>query len=71
VLAVLHDFNLASRYADMLALMNKGAIVACGDPASVQRSDLLSGVFAVDLTVGTILASERPLVMPSRWLSDG
>jgi ABC-type hemin transport system ATPase subunit len=37
----LHDFNLASRYADMLALMNKGAIVACGDPASVQRSDLL------------------------------
>ncbi len=71
VLAVLHDFNLASRYADMLALMNKGAIIACGDPASVQRSDLLSGVFAVDLTVGTILASERPLVMPSRWLSDG
>jgi iron complex transport system ATP-binding protein len=71
VLAVLHDFNLASRYADMLALMNKGAIVACGDPASVQRSDLLSGVFAVDLTVGTILASERPLVMPSRWLSGG
>ena len=49
VLAVLHDFNLASRYADALALMNKGAIVACGDPASVQRSDLLSDVFAVDL----------------------
>ena len=71
VLAVLHDFNLASRYADVLALMNKGAIVACGEPASVQRSDLLSGVFAVDLAVGTILASEKPLVMPSRWLSEG
>jgi iron complex transport system ATP-binding protein len=71
VLAVLHDFNLASRYADELALMNKGAIVACGEPASVQRSDLLSGVFAVDLAVGTILASEKPLVMPSRWLSEG
>jgi iron complex transport system ATP-binding protein len=71
VLAVLHDFNLASRYADVLALMNKGEIVACGDPASVQRSDLLSGVFAVDLAVGTTLASEKPLVMPSRWLSEG
>ena len=70
VLAVLHDFNLASRYADVLALMNKGAIVACGDPASVQRSDLLSEVFAVDLAVGTILASDKPLVMPSRWLTD-
>ena len=37
VLAVLHDFNLASRYADMLALMNKGAIIACGRPR--QRSE--------------------------------
>jgi iron complex transport system ATP-binding protein len=71
VLAVLHDFNLASRYADVLALMNKGAIVACGDPDSVQKSDLLSGVFAIDLAVGTTLASERPLVVPSRWLIDG
>ena len=71
MLAVLHDFNLASRYADVLALMNKGAIVACGEPASIQRSDLLSEVFAIDLTVGTTLASERPLVMPSRWLIDG
>ena len=70
MLAVLHDFNLASRYADVLALMNKGAIVACGEPTSVQRSDLLSGVFAIDLTVGTNLASKRPLVMPSRWLSE-
>jgi ABC-type hemin transport system ATPase subunit len=51
--------------------MHKGAIVAHGDPASVQRSDLLSEVFAVDLTVGTVLASEKPLVMPSRWLSEG
>jgi ABC-type hemin transport system ATPase subunit len=51
--------------------MNKGAIVACGDPDSVQRSDLLSEVFAIDLTVGTRLASQKPLVMPSRWLSEG
>jgi iron complex transport system ATP-binding protein len=71
VLAVLHDFNLASRYADVLALMDKGAIVACGDHDSVQRSDLLSEVFAIDLTVGTLLASEKPLVMPARWLSEG
>jgi hypothetical protein len=39
--------------------MNKGAIVACGDPDSVQRSDLLSEVFAIDLTVGTRLASKN------------
>ena len=70
VLAVLHDFNLASRYADVLALMNKGVIVACGGPDSVRRSDLLSEVFAIYLSVGTNLASEKPLVIPSRWLID-
>jgi len=70
VLAILHDFNLASRYGDKLALMNKGAIVAYGDASSVQKSDLLSEVFAVDLIVGTLLASERPLVTPARWLID-
>jgi ABC-type Fe3+-hydroxamate transport system substrate-binding protein len=44
--------------------------VAYGDPNSVQRSDLLSELFAVDLAVGTTLASEKPLVMPSRWLYE-
>ena len=70
VLAVLHDLNLAARYGDALALMNKGAIVAYGDSSSVQNSDLLSEVFAVDLIVGTLLASEGPLVLPARWLID-
>jgi ABC-type cobalamin/Fe3+-siderophores transport system ATPase subunit len=51
--------------------MNKDAIVAYGDPASVQRSDLMSEVFAVDLTVGTTLTAEKPLVVPSQWLSEG
>jgi hypothetical protein len=27
-------------------------------------------VFAVDLAVGTALASERPLAMPSQWLAE-
>lgn len=71
VLAVLHDFNLASRYADTLVLMSKGAIVVCGEPGSVQTRRLLSAVFSIDLAVGTTLASETPLVMPPRWLIDG
>jgi iron complex transport system ATP-binding protein len=68
VLAVLHDLNLAARYADTLALMNNGAIVACGDPSTVQTSRLLSDVFAIDLAVGTTLVSETPVVLPARWL---
>ena len=68
VLAVLHDLNLAGRYGDTLALMSKGAIVACGAPQAVQTSRLLSDVFAIDLAVGTPLVSESPVVLPSRWL---
>ncbi|HEY5203076.1 MAG TPA: hypothetical protein VIJ63_00555, partial [Roseiarcus sp.] len=44
---------------------------ARGEPASVQRSDLLSEVFAIDLAIRTRLASKQPLVMPAGWLSDG
>jgi iron complex transport system ATP-binding protein len=71
VLSVLHDLNLAGRYADTLALMNKGAIVAYGTPASVQTSRLLSDVFEVRLAVGTTFVSESPVVLPSRWLAPG
>jgi len=69
VLAVLHDLNLAARYADRLVLMNKGAIVAQGEPESVQTSGLLSEVFAIDLVVETNLVSRSPVVLPSRWLA--
>jgi iron complex transport system ATP-binding protein len=69
VLAVLHDLNLAARYADTLAIMDKGAIVAFGAPAAVQTSGLLSEVFGVELVVGTKLVSETPVVLPSRWLA--
>jgi len=69
VLTVLHDLNLAARYANTLALMNKGAIVALGAPATVQTSRLLSDVFAVDLVAGTALVSESPVVLPARWLA--
>jgi hypothetical protein len=33
--------------------------------ADVQRIDLMPEAFAVDLTVGTLLASEKPLVVPA------
>jgi iron complex transport system ATP-binding protein len=71
VLAVLHDLNLASHYADTLVLMDKGAILASGPPAAVQTSSLLSKVFAADLVVSTRLISRQPLVLPSRWLDLG
>ena len=42
---VLHDLNLAARYAEHIILMDKGKIIAAGDAAAVMRPDLLEAVY--------------------------
>lgn len=42
---VLHDLNLAVRYADHIGLMNKGKVVESGDTAAVMRPELLEAVY--------------------------
>jgi iron complex transport system ATP-binding protein len=48
VVAVLHDLSLASRWADRIGLLHRGALIGCGAPADVLRRDLLRRAFAVD-----------------------
>ena len=45
MLVILHDLNLASAYADRIAVLCKGSLVACDAPAAVLRSELLQVVF--------------------------
>jgi len=42
---VLHDLNLAARYAEHIILMNKGKVVASGKVGEVMRPDLLESVY--------------------------
>lgn len=42
---VLHDLNLAARYAEHIVLMDKGKIIAAGNVAAVMRPDLLEAVY--------------------------
>lgn len=49
VLAVLHDLNLAIAYADRIAVLDRGRLVAVGSREQVCESDLLSEVFGVRL----------------------
>ncbi|MBI1335378.1 MAG: ATP-binding cassette domain-containing protein [Phycisphaera sp.] len=49
VLVVLHDINLAARYADEVWLMDDGKIVAQGTWEHVMREDLLEKVYRVSL----------------------
>jgi len=45
---VVHDLNLAARFADQIVLMNKGRVVASGDPTKVLTAEHIRNVFAVE-----------------------
>jgi iron complex transport system ATP-binding protein len=65
VLAILHDLNLATHFADELIVMHRGAIVAKGDPATVLDVACLRDVFGVQLNYPGNLPQEfRPVVLP-------
>ncbi|MCP2332668.1 ABC transporter ATP-binding protein [Actinoalloteichus caeruleus] len=64
VVMVLHDLNLAARYARRLVAMRGGEVVAEGEPAEVLTEDLLFHVFGLDARVIEDPVSGTPLVVP-------
>ena len=64
VVMVLHDLNLAARYADHLVAMRAGAIVAAGDPAEIVTADLVRDVFGVESVIAPDPVAGTPLVVP-------
>jgi iron complex transport system ATP-binding protein len=65
-LVVMHDLPLAAAYADRIALMQEGRIVADGPPAQVLTPDLLSRVYEHDIEVITHPRTNELLVLPRR-----
>lgn len=64
LVAVLHDLNLAARYATHIVAMRDGAIVAQGTPEEVITAPLLSEVFALDARVLPDPETGCPLIIP-------
>ncbi|BBG02940.1 MULTISPECIES: ABC transporter ATP-binding protein [Pseudonocardia] len=64
VVMVLHDLNLAARYADRLIAMKDGRIVATGTPAEVITEELLAEVFGLRARVLPDPVTGTPLVVP-------
>jgi len=64
VAMVLHDLNLAARYADHLVAMAQGQIVAAGDPGEVLTEDTVRRVFGLDSRVVPDPLTGSPLVIP-------
>ena len=66
VAAVLHDLNLAARYAGRIGVMERGRMVEVGPTAEVLRSDLLSEVYGHPVEVVPHPRLDCPLVLPLR-----
>ena len=51
VVIVLHDLNLASRFADRILLLQEGKLRAVGRPEEVLTENLLSTLYGTDIVV--------------------
>jgi len=68
VVVVLHDLNLAARYAQRLVAMKDGALVASGTPHEVLTESLLADVFDLEARVLPDPVTGTPMVVPVRRL---
>jgi len=64
VLVVVHDLSLAAAYADRVAIIARGTLVAAGPPSEVLTAAQVSSVYGLPVDVS--LASGRPVVVPVR-----
>jgi iron complex transport system ATP-binding protein len=71
VVAVFHDLNLAATLADELVLMERGRVMATGNPASVLTDDLLSRAFGCPVLTNQTPGVGRPFVLPPAAFTAG
>ena len=64
IVMVLHELNLAARYADHLVAMRDGAVVAEGAPAEVVTEETMRAVFGLESRVVPDPVTGTPLVVP-------
>jgi len=64
IVLVLHDLNLACRYADRLIAMRAGCVAAEGAPADVVTPELVADVFDLECHVMPDPLTGTPLVLP-------
>lgn len=68
VILVLHDLNLAARYADQLVFMKDGLVAARGASEALMVEDLIGRVFSVQCQVIVDPVHRRPLCIPIRTI---
>jgi iron complex transport system ATP-binding protein len=64
VVMVLHDLNLAARYADHLVAVAGGRVHSAGSPAAVLTAQVVREVFGLESRVEPDPVSGAPMVLP-------
>lgn len=64
VVTVVHDLNLAARYADRILMFGDGALVADGRPTEVLSAERIEEVYGQQVAVLPHPESDVPLVVP-------
>ena len=68
IIAVIHDLNLAARFADQIVVLKEGSIVAKGNPHEVITPNNLAEAFNILARVIDDPVGKTPLVIPIRQL---
>lgn len=66
VLAVSHQLNLVSRFADHVVLLHRGQVAAAGTPDQVMQASVLEAVYEWPLVVSRDPAVGAPTLVPLR-----
>lgn len=69
VVTVLHDLSLAAAYADDLAMLHHGRLVAHGSPAEVLTPERIDEVYRTPVRILSDPDTGRPIVLPRRSLA--
>lgn len=66
VVVVVHDLSLAAAYADVVAVMDRGVLVAAGAPAEVLTAELVGEVYGTRVHVLADPQTGAPVIVPLR-----
>jgi iron complex transport system substrate-binding protein len=64
IVAILHDLNLATLFAERIVVLHGGRVAAEGAPAATITDATLAAVFGVEAAVGRTPPSGMPFVLP-------
>jgi iron complex transport system ATP-binding protein len=72
IFAILHDLNVASLYADRIALLHNGSFLEVGDADTLRKANQLKKVYEVEVKPGSHPTIPKPqlLMTPSYTISS-